>query len=345
MTRVREWVEADRPAWETWVRGHAAATLFHRPAWREVIAATFGHRPVYLLAEDESGIRGVLPLFVLRTGLFGTMAVSLPFLNYGGVAADDPEAARLLVDDAARRGRENGCAYVEFRHRYLAPGEPDLPTNTFKVTSVLDLTGGAEDVWKTKLHQNVRNKIRKGQKSDLDIRRGPAVLGAFYHVFSVNQRDHGTPVLPKKFFVQLLARFGDTATVLVAYRQGRPVGAKLFMDFGATRYFIWSASVPEGNQAAVVPLMNWLAIEDAVQAGLQAVDMGRSTVGSSSQSFKKYWGVSIEPLYWQYHLLARDEMPGLNTSNPKFEFAIRVWRRLPLFATHWFGPLLAKRLP
>lgn len=345
MTRVREWTESDRPAWEAYARSRPTATLFHLPAWRETIAASFGHRPVYLLAEDERGLRGILPFFVLRTGLFGTMGVSMPFLNYGGVAADDADAARLLLDEAARQGRARGCAYVEYRHRHPLPGEMQLPTNTFKVTSVLDLGGGAEEVWKSKLHQNVRNKIRKGQKSDCEIRRGPDELGAFYRVFAVNQRDHGTPVLPRRFFANIVKNFGEMARVLVAYWQGRPVGAKLYLDFGGTRHFIWSASVPEGNRLAVVPLMNWIAIEEAVAEGLTAVDLGRSTAGSSSQSFKKYWGVETVQLYWQYHLLTRDEMPGLNVGNPKYERAIRLWRRLPVWLTRWCGPPLARRLP
>jgi FemAB-related protein (PEP-CTERM system-associated) len=343
--RVREITAADERAWDEFVRACPTATLFHRLAWREVIVRVCRHQPIYLAAEDEQGWRGVLPLFVLRTGLFGTMAVSLPFLNYGGVAVDHEEASRLLLQEAAAVGRRHGCAYVEFRHRHAIADAAALPTNDFKVTSVLDLTDGVEAIWKSKLHQNVRNKIRKAEKSDVTIRRGADELATFARVFAANQRDHGTPALPTAFFREVLARFGEDVNVYAAHHGGRPIAAKLTVDFRDTRYFIWSASTRAGNQFAPVPAMNWTAIQDAAAKGLRAVDLGRSTKDTGSQSFKKYWGVNIEPLYWQYHLLTRATMPGLNVSNPKFDLAIRLWRRLPLFLTRWLGPPLARRLP
>lgn len=332
-------------AWEKWVEQAPTATIFHRLAWREVIADTFHHQPGYWLAEDETGVRGILPLFILRTGLFGTLGVSLPFLNYGGVAADGPEAAVTLLEAVRSEARDRGCRYVEFRHRHPLPDGIELPTNTFKVTSILDLREGGQYIWEKKLHQNVRNKIRKAGKEGVEIRRGVDELNSFYRVFVVNQRHHGTPVLPMKFFVNILRHFGSDVHIVTAYQGGAPIGGKFTIDWRGTRHFIWSASRPEANRFAPVPAMNWAAIEDAANAGLERVDFGRSTADSSSEKFKKYWGVETIPLYWQYHLLTIDRMPGLNTTNPKFEAAIRLWRRLPLWLTRWCGPFLARRLP
>ena len=269
----------------------------------------------------------------------------MPFLNYGGVAADNEQAQRLLQDEAQRVGREHGCAYVEFRHRHLLQAGSELPTNEFKVTSVMDISGGEEAVWMQTLHQNVRNKVRKAEKKDVRVEFGHQGFGDFYAVFAANQREHGTPVLPKKWFAHTLNAFNREAHVYVAYREGQPVGAKLTVDFRDTRYFIWSASRRADNRYAPVHAMNWAAIRGALCRGLAKVDMGRSTKGTGSQQFKKYWGVETIPLYWQYHLLTRDEMPGLNTNNPKFVKAIRAWRKMPLAATRLLGPLIARDLP
>ncbi len=343
--RVREFTTNDTAAWEEFVRRCPAATVFHRLPWRDVIAGVFGHTPAYLLAEDDAGVQGVLPLFVLRTRFFGTMAVSLPFLNYGGVAAANDEAAAALLAEAERIGRESDCAYVEFRHRQGVPAAQALPTNDFKVTSILLLPPDEETLWTKKLHQNVRNKVRKAEKNGVRIETGVQLLDEFYYVFSMNQRDHGTPVLPRRWFAAVREAFGDDARFYVSRHGGRPIGAKLVIDFRDTCHFIWSASTRKGNQYAPVPAMNWAALRDALARGMKRVDFGRSTKDTGSQQFKKYWGVEIEPLYWQYHLLTRTEMPGLNPNNPKFALAIRVWRRLPLFLTHWIGPRLARDLP
>ncbi|MDP8223578.1 MAG: FemAB family PEP-CTERM system-associated protein [Candidatus Lernaella stagnicola] len=343
--RLYELTDANRHRWDAWLGGQPTSTVFHCTAWRDIIAETLRHQPVYLVAQAGEEIQGVLPLFILRTRLFGNMAVSMPFLNYGGVVAAQEEAAEALMRRAREVAERYGCNYVEYRHRHLPPGTEDLPTNTFKVTSILDLSGGVERVWKEALHQNVRNKVRKAAKNDVVVRRGVEHLDAFYRVFAVGQRNHGTPVLPRRFFAKIVEQFGDAAHVYAAYHGAEAIGGKLTIDFGSTRYFIWSASRREANRMAPVPAMNWRAIQDAVDIGLQTVDFGRSTQGTSSEKFKKHWGVETQQLYWQYQLIHTEQMPGLNTSNPKFELAIRAWKKLPVWLTTLIGPPLARLLP
>lgn len=343
--RARTLTEHDEQAWAEFVESCPQATLFHRLPWRRVIHDVFGHRPEYLLAENEQGVQGVMPLFILKTRFFGTIAISMPFLNYGGVAANDDRAAAVLLAEAEQVGRRRGCQYVELRHRYPVSAAAKMPTNKFKVTGVLDLGEGAEAIWQSKLHQNVRNKIRKAEKAEARVEFGHQSLDEFYQVFLANQRDHGTPTLPKRWFVRVLQAFPDRARLYLVRREGRAIGAKFVIDSGDTCYFIWSSSYHSENRYAPVPAMNWAAIQAAAARGLAWIDMGRSTVGSGGEHFKKYWGVQNEPLFWQYHLLTGEEMPGLNPTNPKFDLAIRAWRRLPVGVTRLLGPFLARDLP
>ena len=62
-------------------------------------------RPIYFAARREGTIVGVLPTVLLNSWLFGRALVSLPFLNYGGVLADDDAAARALLDAAMDTAR------------------------------------------------------------------------------------------------------------------------------------------------------------------------------------------------------------------------------------------------
>ena len=82
-------------------------------------------------------IVGVLPTVLLDSWLFGRALVSLPFLNYGGVLADDDGAARALLDAAIAAAREHRCRHVELRHfrQHFA----DLPCKRHKVTMTLPL--------------------------------------------------------------------------------------------------------------------------------------------------------------------------------------------------------------
>jgi hypothetical protein len=82
--------------WETYVAAHPDASGYHQWCWRGVFERVFGHEAIYLAARRRKtgAVAGVLPLVSFKSLLFGRFLVSLPFVNYGGVLADDDEVAR-----------------------------------------------------------------------------------------------------------------------------------------------------------------------------------------------------------------------------------------------------------
>src|SRR5207247_5196821 len=109
-------ITEDDSAWNTYVDGHPDARVYHQWAWREVFSAAFGHDSIYLSAQEGDRITGVLPLVEFRSRLFGTFAVSLPFVNYGGVIANTGEVGGALSARAVALARERGWRHVELRH-------------------------------------------------------------------------------------------------------------------------------------------------------------------------------------------------------------------------------------
>src|SRR5262245_41363661 len=97
---VREAGESDRDRWDEFVRA-SSASGYHEWDWRGVIERTFNHRGHYLLAMRGDAVEGILPLILMKSFLFGRFLCSLPFLNYGGVAARTDEAAQALLQRAA----------------------------------------------------------------------------------------------------------------------------------------------------------------------------------------------------------------------------------------------------
>jgi hypothetical protein len=109
-------VECAPREWTEYVLRHVDATGYHEWVWRDVIERAFGCRPLYFAARRGAEIVGVLPTVLLNSWLFGRSLVSLPFLNYGGVLADDDGAARALLTAAIAAAREHRCRHVELRH-------------------------------------------------------------------------------------------------------------------------------------------------------------------------------------------------------------------------------------
>jgi len=78
--------------------------------------------------------------------------------------------------------------------------------------------------------------------------------------------------------------------------------------------------------------------------GIRLFDYGRSKIGTGAYDFKKNWGFTPEPLYYEYHLVKGQALPDLNPLNPKYRLLINTWQRLPLWLSQWIGPWVSRYL-
>ena len=60
------------------------------------------------------------------------------------------------------------------------------------------------------------------------------------------------------------------------------------------------------------------------------LDFGRSTPDEGTYKFKEQWGAEPVPLHWEYALLRGAVLPNASPTNPKFQLAIEMWKKLPL---------------
>ena len=333
----------DNRAWDAFVAGRADATGYHAWAWRGIFERAFGHETIYLAAVDGDRVAGVLPLVVFRSPLFGRFAVSLPFVNYGGVCAENDDVARALVEEAAVVAARKKLSHLELRHasRQL----PDLPAKEHKVAMLLPLQPTADAQW-TALDRKVRNQVRKAEGSGLTTRTGGlALLEPFYEVFSRNMRDLGTPVYSKDFFREILTALPDRAKIVLVEAGSGTAAAGLVLSHRGTLEVPWASSRREYLAQCPNILLYWRIIQFAIEQGLATLDFGRSTPNEGTFRFKRQWGAEPHPLYWEYRLIAGGAPMDLSPKNPKFNSAIAVWKRLPLAVTNTIGPHIVRSIP
>ena len=183
--------EVDSAAWDRYVRSHVDASQYHHWKWRGVFERAFGHHTHYLMARRGNTITGLLPLVVFRSPVFGRFMVSLPFVNYGGVLADDDAVAERLLAEAAEIGVRDKVSHLELRH--TTRQFKHLPSKQHKVSMLLTLATSPERAWET-LDKKVRNQIRKAEKSGLSASTGGIeLLDEFYPIFARNMRDLEPP--------------------------------------------------------------------------------------------------------------------------------------------------------
>jgi FemAB-related protein (PEP-CTERM system-associated) len=332
----------DASAWDAYVSGRDDATGYHQWRWREVFERAFGHRCVYLAARSAGRVTGVLPVVELRSRLFGTLAVSLPFVNYGGLVADGQAAARALLGRAAAISRERGWRHLELRHRCRMV--LDAPAKQHKVAMRLALPPDGETLWSS-LDRKVRNQVRKAEKSGCSVEDGHAeLLDAFYPVFAHNMRDLGTPVYARRFFDAVLAAFPNDTRVFVVRVDGRPAAASITIRWRDSVEVPWASSLRDYNDKSPNMLLYWAMLRASVACGGAVFDFGRSTPGEGTFHFKRQWGAVPVQLSWEYPGLA-GLPPDHGPTNPKFRLAIAAWQRLPVPVATALGPAIVRNIP
>ena len=329
-------------AWDEYVSHHPDASFYHLSGWKSVIEKSFGHKAIYLYAMKNSRVVGVFPLVHLKSILFGSFLISLPYLNYGGVLANDNEIENLLLADAIKTAQNLKADFIELRH--TAAKDLNLMNKQHKISMFLTLPNDPEILWKN-LDAKVRNQVRKGEKNNLTIEHGSIEkLHDFYAVFSINMRDLGTPVYSKQFFKNIIQQF-KVSKIFIVYSKDKPIAASMVMGLKNRLEIPWASSLREYNQLCANMFMYWHVLKYACESGYSQFDFGRCTPEESTYRFKKQWGAQPVQLNWQYWLANGKPLPEINPNNSKYQSAIKIWQKLPVGVTKLIGPPIVKYIP
>lgn len=324
-------------------RSSHTGSIFHRPEWENVYAAY--RLPYYRLTVQRDGrVAGVLPLVAMRSRLFGSQLVSLPWFDAAGISASDEEIATQLCEQALALAAELNIGVVQIRQD--RPRELSPHVRTDKVVQRLKLESNPDDLWDG-LKATVRNQVRKAEKSGLVVERGGAErLDQLFAVYSRNMRDLGSPSHSRRLFGAVLEAFPDETAVYIVRHEQTVVGGGLTVANGSTLEIPWASSLREYNRFCVNHGMYWRIVADACREGYEWFSFGRSTAGSGPYRYKKQWKPEESPLPWYF--LSREDKHAAAAAVPpqeKFGVASRLWAKLPLGLSRQLGPFVMSRVP
>ena len=313
-----------RDVWEEVVAADPQALVCQTPQWIDALTAC-GHSDASRLYETPSGGRLVLPLVRrgrLRPAGLSPLASMPDAWGMGGLIADVRlEAADLAAVVADLRSLPAPSVRVRpnpFHARVweeaTGGGSIALPRRAH----VVDLRGGADEVWRT-MTKTGRNRIRKGERSGLDVECDTTgrLVPVFHQLLQVSverwARHQHEPLALARFranrrdplakLERMAAALGDAMRVWVASKDGEPVAATIVL-VGA------NASATRGamNKALAAPtcanqLLEWLAIQDACAAGCDAYHLGESGPSRSLARYKEQFGA--RPVDYAEHRFER----------------------------------------
>ena len=342
--QVKEYSEDCRVAWDNYVMQHPQGTLFHLTRWKRAMERAFGYQQRYLYAESNGQIAGVLPLMCVKNPVIGKVLVSTPFAVYGGVRASH-EAARLaLQEHACQMAKEENAEHLELRDKEELTYSEEFHRKELYVNFERELPGDPEQLMKS-FPRDTRYMVRKGQKAGLRSVIDDAQLPILHNIYAESVRNLGTPVFSLRYFKILTEEFSDMIENLVIWHGDKPVAACMSFRFRDWIVPYYGGASIAARQVAANNFMYWEVMRLAIERGTKNYDFGRSKLNTGAHFFKTQWAMTEKPLPYQFYLVKRKEMPNFSPTNSRFQFAIAMWKKIPLPLAKLVGPPIVKLFP
>ncbi|MDD2805026.1 MAG: GNAT family N-acetyltransferase [Elusimicrobiales bacterium] len=321
------------------------------PAWANLCRGLYSYdlREYRLVRGAE--ILGGFSCAVVRSSLFGTRLISLPFSDEPGLWLR-PGAAVSAQELAALRGAvagvldglaaETAADYAELRgaDALFPQEEPGFVSAAPYLRLVLDTSRPYEDLRKN-FHSNLIKNLRKAGKSvAVQESRDPAAFAAVYPIYLRQLRRFGSPPLPAAHFEALLrAGMGRLYTASVG---GRPAAFLFALVWDKTFYADVNAGLPEYETWFPKIRLFDETIRLACREGLRAYDFMRTRAGSGVHEHKKKWGGSELPIKYYYRVYKKGKELRLDPEQARFALPRLLLRRAPLALLKAVGPLLRR---
>jgi len=332
----------DEKVWNEYVLKSSNSTFYHQIGWKKVIEKTYKHKPIYLVAREDGEVKGILPLFLMKSMFFGKKLVSVPFAPYGGVCADNELIANALIKEAKRITKEWDADYLELR-QFDRIGTEFVISNTY-VTQILRLNRNYDLIWST-LRKSMRRYVRKATENDLQIIINSKNIKDFYTIYSQTMHNLGTPAHSYAFFKNILLEFPKDTNIAIVEYKGRIISAIFLLYFKDTVIYGWGASLREYLKLNPNYLLFWEVIKYSCEKGFNSFDFGRSQPNTGVFLFKTGWGAKPKQLCYQYYLNNINKIPDTSQLNPRRQKFAKIWNKLPNLLTNKLGPILRSNIP
>lgn len=182
---------APRGPWEAALAENPDTSIYQTPAWLDCVCTAGPYEDASRLYETADGRPPILPM-ARRRGLPGPLTIegSLPpRWGFAGILGPDPLRASdvaTVTDDLARRHVLRTS--VKPGPRVAAIWRSGAPLDLVQVphfVQTLDLSRGFEHVWARRFSTKTRTKVRKAERSGLDVHRDSTgrLVDAYYSLY------------------------------------------------------------------------------------------------------------------------------------------------------------------
>lgn len=334
--------QSDRRIWDEYVLAHPDGCAYQLFAWRDAVKTAYGFDSLYLMALDGGRVGGVFPLIDFQRPVLHRRLVSLPYCDNGGILADNPGVAAMLLAAAIDQARRLSASNLDVR---VTAGPVDRDGERTKVQMRLMLPESSAALL-SGLKAKLRSQVLKPQRDGLYGQVGGVeLLSDFYAVFTANMRLLGSPVHSLDWFQAIFSEYRSRARVGVVYTPaGQPAAAGIILLAHRMVSIPWASSLRSLNHLNPNMLLYWNFLAFAADNGFRVFDFGRSTAGEGCFRFKQQWGAIPHRLTWVSFDPEGHCQPGPATAGRLRSRAERIWRHLPLALCNTLGPVIRRHV-
>ena len=325
-----------------WTRlGQAAkdATLFHTPAWADVLRRAYGIRvQVAMLECRGQPLAGCL---LARTrNPMARRTVGLPFSDSCAPLGVDAEAVARLMDALASTRSLGGTLEL----RGVRGPAPWKTVECFEQWSI-DLERPFQALERA-ADRNFRRQVKRATNEQFHVETGdtPAMLRRFYAIQLETRRRLGVPPQPLRFFNIVREAFAPDGRleIWIASSAGRDQAAVVLLRDQAQLYAKWSARTAESVPGASHLLFFSILEHHAGKAA--SLDLGRTDLRNTGLArFKAEMGAKPSPLPYSFFPAAPRHISAEDPDRSGRALT-RIWRRLPLPVTRAVGAVAYRYL-
>lgn len=316
------------PRWPKFLETDPRACVFHTPGWLEALRSTYGYDPIgYTTSPPGDEIRSGLVFCRVNSWLTGRRLVSLPFSDHCEPLLNSDDA-QIFVRKLQAEVKAQRWGYIEIRP---VGGSFDLngnrpgfrPATRYRLHKI-DLKPDLDVIRRGFDKDSVVRRIRRAERAGLIEKHGTSqdLLKDFYSLLMRTRARHSVPPQPYEWFQNLIGSLGNAIAIRLAYKGATPVAAILTARYRDVATYKYGCSDINFKNLGAMPLLLWMAIQEAKSSGAKEFSLGRSDEDNTGLiAFKDHWTQNSTPLiYWR--------CPGPVSMNSRESWGLGVAKRV-----------------
>lgn len=293
--------------WDSFIAGSSHPSVFQTSVWGEVVK-TLAQEPYQVSVRDENGKLAAAALLIRRrtNAILTGLGLNRALISWGPVATGE-SSLRSILSAVREEARKRDLSEVQLTNDVFgAPAFLDSGFSPIETSLdheiVVDLGRSKEDLWNG-LDKDCRSAVRKAERDGVEVFEGGC--DDFYNLYLQTRERLNVRVTPKPFFKaieELMVRSG-MAAFLVARIGGQNIAAIILLQFGGVAWYYEGSSDEKFWIHRANNLLQWRAIELAVQRKLRIYNMTQATAPENKSDpaygvylFKSQFGGDVRPL-------------------------------------------------